>query len=103
MWTLILLYKHARDCDVRTELASTILTDFHKRMVRSIAGLKETHGSSSKSGTLPKFKIIQVKSLFGDSDDDGVDEWPQVRGVRAYYSSVLFECKAREFFHCITL
>ena len=53
-----------------------LLTDFHKRTVRSIAGLKELHGSS-KSGALPKFKIIQVKSLFGDSDDDGVDEWPQ--------------------------
>ena len=80
-----------------------LLTDFHKRTVRSIAGLKEIHGSSSKSGTLPKFKIIQVKSLFGDSDDDGVDEWPQVRGVRAYYSSVLFECKAREFFFIASL
>ena len=53
-------------------------TDFHKRMVRSIAGLKEIHGSSSKSGRYPNLKLFKLK-VCSVTRMMMVSMWPQVR------------------------
>lgn len=43
-----------------------LLTDFHKRTVRTIAGLK----NHDKSWSLPKFTILQLSSLFVSVDNE---------------------------------